>query len=166
MIAIGCRRFVCELLLCVYVLAQSAASSATGQARKSVTLTNQRPIGHFDVPAQILATKPPILFVSITKVVNPQRMSCEVLVYLARVRGDVASEDRILVGNFSLYPQDRPAGFQLDASRAFSQLETTARGADPDKIKLAVELRRIRETEPWTTVELTVAEPEWRSKRE
>ena len=162
MIATVCHRLGCGLTCWLCILATCATTRAMGQTERFVTLSHQHTVAHFDVGPQILASQPPILFLSITKVVNPQRTPFEIVVSLSHTPTGTARGANILVGNVSLYPPDRPAAFQLDASKAFRQLESTG-VASASKIELRVELRRIHQTEPWTPVQLTVAEPEWRT---
>ena len=128
-----------------------------------VTLTSDRPTGYFPLDAERLASAPPILALRITRVVNPGLTPFEIFVYLSYPPGDGRREaERILIGNFGLYPPDRPAGFLLRASTAFRKLKTT--GSKPTEVRLLLEMRRIHPKEPWTTVEVDVAPPEWRDK--
>lgn len=122
-------------------------------------LSNQQPAGSFPVAPEILASKPPILFVSITRVVNPGMTPFEIWVHLACEDKNGVSGPRVLVGNFSLYPPDKAGGFQLNTADAFRTLN----GKEYGEVRLVVEMRRIHETKPWTPIEVTVSPPVWRS---
>lgn len=163
MIAGACRWLVCALLL--YAIAQVcsvAAGSQGEEARKSVVLTSQEPVGAFPVTPEILVSKPPVLFVSIAKVVNPERTGLEIFVYLSLATKDHAKGQRILVGNFSLYPPDKPGGFQLSAADAFRKLKTGK--FERGEVTLVVEMRRMHDKRLRTLIEVSVSPPEWRSK--
>jgi hypothetical protein len=136
---------------------------ATEEARKPVILTNQLPAGSFPVAPEILASKPPILFLSITRVVNPDMTPFEISVHLLPENKNGVSRPRVLVGNFSLYPPDKPGGFQLSAADAFRTLEYG--GKEQTEVRLLVEIQRIHETKPWTPIEVTISPPVWRSSQ-
>jgi hypothetical protein len=163
MIACALRWLVYALLLSAFAgeTPVPAAGSPTENASKSVTITSQNPVGYFPVAPEILASKPPILFVSITNVVNPTQTSLEIFVYLARLQKDDVGGQKVLVGKFSLYPPDKPGGFQLSSSDAFRKLEAGSGVLKAGTVKIAVEMRRIGEGEP--EVELTLTPPQWRS---
>lgn len=163
MITDACRWLVCALLLCAIAQVRSvAAGSQAEEARKYVVLTSQQPLGAFPVTPEILVSKPPVLFVPIAKVVNPERTGLEIFVYLSRATKDNVKEQRILVGNLSLYPPDKPGGFQLTTADAFRKLKTGK--SERGEVNVVVEMRRMHETGP--PIEVTVSAPEWRSKLE
>jgi hypothetical protein len=138
------------------------AGQKTGQPA-SVTLTNTDPVGYFPIDPQTLAAAPPVLEIRVTKVVNPAKTSIQLLVYLFYQPGTGrAGPEKILIGDVGFYPPDRSAGFALSTSKAFDQLRATH--AKPTNVRLLVELKRIHEPAPWTTVAATVAPPEWTSK--
>jgi hypothetical protein len=122
-----------------------------------LALTGERPSGFFVLAPDILASPPPVLQISITKVVNPALTPFEVLVYLAPQgkKGDPEPE-KIMLGNFSLYPADQPAGFVLRSANAFKKP-----GATSGEVRLLIELRRIRETDSWTNLQVTIDPPKW-----
>lgn len=126
-----------------------------------VTLTNERPAGYFPLDPETLASAPPILGVTITRVVNPGKTPFQVFVYLSYQSGAGRTEpEKIRIGNFGLYPPDRPAGFLLRSSQAFRKLKSLS--SSPTDVRLLLEMKRIHGTRPWTSVEVTVAAPEWR----
>src|SRR5215467_7391844 len=98
MIRAPCPALVCCLLLCLCGPAQSGSAGAREDAKKFVILTHERPVGYFEIPGQVFASKPPILFLSITRVVNPRRTPCEVLVYFAPRHSHGANEEKVRLG--------------------------------------------------------------------
>jgi hypothetical protein len=134
----------------------------TGQPA-SVTLTNTDPLGYFPINRETLAAAPPVLKIRVTKVVNPAKTSIQLFVYLSYQPGaGHAKPEKIPIGDVGFYPPDHSAGFVLSTSKAFDQLKVTH--AAPTDVRLMVELKRIHEAASWTTVEATVAPPEWTSK--
>jgi len=151
--------------------ARSGRQSLDGGAQRPgqptrVTLTNDRPTGYFPLDPETLASVPPVLAVTITKVVNPGETPFQVFVYLScqPATGEKGRTEpqKILIGNFGLYPADRPASFLLRASPAFRKLKATS--PKPTDVRLVLEMKRIHETKPWTSIEVTVAPPEWQSE--
>jgi hypothetical protein len=132
-------------------------------APTEVTLTHVRPTGYFPLDAETLASAPTTLVVRITRVVNPGNTPFQVFVYLSYLSGVGRTEpQRILIGNFGLFPPDHPARFLLRASSAFQKLKAT--GSKPTDVSLVLEMRRINEAKPWTPIEVVVAPPEWHYK--
>jgi hypothetical protein len=131
-----------------------------------VTLTNDHPSGFFPIDPKTVAESPAILALRITKVVNPERTGIGFSVYLsfAPVVGSEPEEEheKILIGNFGLYPPDRPAGFVLRASEAFRQLQATKTASKSSEVRLLIEMRRLHDRNPWTPVQIFVAPPQWR----
>jgi hypothetical protein len=133
-----------------------------------VTLTSERPTGFFPLRPETLTDARPILALTITKVVNPQQLGLGISVYLSfspvpssggpkeQPRGE-----KILIGNFSLYPPDHPAGFRLRASEAVRQLQGAGAHAKLADVRLLIEMKRVHEKTPWAPVELVIAPPEW-----
>jgi len=149
--------------------AHRVGRSLDGEAQRPreptpVTLTQERPSGYFPLDRETLASAPPVLAVTIIRVVNPGQTALQIFIYLSyRQRvGEKGTELRkILIGNVGLYPPDRPAGFRLRASSAFRQLK--AASPNPAEVRLRLEMKRIHETRPWTPVEVIVAPPEWQT---
>jgi hypothetical protein len=146
---------------------QSAESRDQGETKPTpVTLTNDRPTGFFPLDAETLAHAPPILALTITKVVNPGEAGLGISVYLwyRAVAAPGGEREKILIGNFSLYPPDHRAGFLLRASEAFRKLQEAGGVSKVSEVRLLIEMKRIHEKTPWTPVELVVAPPEWREE--
>jgi hypothetical protein len=129
----------------------------------SVTLTNANPSGYFPIDRETLGVAPPVLNIRVTKVVNPAKTAIQLLVFLYYQPGAGRTKpEKILIGDVGFYPPDHSAGFVLSTSKAFDQLKATHEA--PTDVRLLVELKRIHERNPWTSVEATVAPPEWTSK--
>jgi hypothetical protein len=130
----------------------------------SIILTNDRPVGSFSVAAETLASAPPILSLSIPKVMNPDKTPVEILVYFARSEKGSTQLEKVPISNFSLYPADHPAGFLMRASGAFHKLAATGPASATSEVRLVLEMKRIQEAKPWTRIAITVAPPQWRSE--
>jgi|ERR1022692_3130183 hypothetical protein len=146
---------------------QTASSQVDGRA--TLTLTNDSPSGFFALGEKTLASAPPILALTITKVVNPAQTGLDISVYLSfqppsSSAGAKEPGEKVLIGNFSLYPPDHPAGFLLRASEAFSKLRAAGAVSRLSPVQLLIEMKRIHEGTPWTPVELVIGPPEWRSE--
>jgi len=141
---------------------QRVDPSASQGRPQAVKLTNNQTEGSFAVSPDTLASAPPVLALSFTRVVNPANTPFEVFVYLSYRPVETAgtAPRRILLGNGSLYPADRPGGFRLRASAAFAKLKA-AKATD---VRLVLEMKRLRPAEPWSKVEVTVAPPQWLSE--
>ncbi len=132
---------------------------------ESVTLTNEHPSGSFPVEKQLLINPPEILEVQITKVVNSAATPLNIFAYLTTVGEKGKPEpEKIVVGNFSLYPADRPGKFMLGPAAAFRKLNEMKTVSNTNELQLVLEMQRVDETRPWTALELTFAPPNWRSK--
>jgi hypothetical protein len=131
-----------------------------------VTLTNDHPSGSFSIDPKALAKSPAVLALRVTKVVNPERTGVGFSVYLslapAAGSGPEEQREKILIGSFSLYPPDRPAGFVFRASEAFRQLQATKIPSKSSEVQLLIEMRRLHDRNPWTPVEIVIASPQWR----
>jgi hypothetical protein len=151
-------------------LLSSAALCGGQQADPSqvapVALTNSQPVVSFAVSPDTLVSTPPVVALSFPHVVNPANTAFSIFVYFSYRSSDSASEkpntppEKVLVGNASLYPADRPGGFRLRASDAWAKLKA----AKATEVRLVVEIKRIHPTKPWTQVELSVAPPEWQGE--
>ena len=141
---------------------ENARAQDMGQGTPApVTLSDKHSTGSFPVDSQTLASAPPILRVSITRVVNPERTPIRVSVYLERVETGRPGLRKIPIGNFTLYPTDAPAAFVLPSSAAFRELQAESPLTASSEVRLWLELERIRATKPWTRVEVTVGPAAW-----
>ena len=127
------------------------------RSAESVTLTNQHPTGSFLLQRDLLKRAPAVLEVSLTKVVNPGAKPINIFVYFSGNKKGDSAPQKIEVGNFSLYPADRPAKFMLDAAPAFRKIKDAS---NVREWRLAFELGREAES-----VEVTIAAPTWKSEK-
>ena len=145
-------------LLVGALLEGKTADRPPGQPAPLV-LTNEHPAGDFMIAPEILVSRPSILALRVTKVVNPTQLGIHLLVYLSVELGS-GRPSRVLLGDLGFYPSDRPAGFLLRSSKAFAELK--AKGTSTNTARLSLELQRIHPSKPWTNVGITVDPPEWR----
>lgn len=139
-------------------------STAT-PAAETVTLTNDHPTASFAVQPDIFKNSPATLEVAVTKVVNPAAKAVTILVHLspANEKGEL-SNARVGVGNFSLYPVDRPGKFMLDAADALRTAAETRMPPDAKGWRLVFELEEHAEQRS-ATLEITIAAPNWKSDK-
>lgn len=134
--------------------------------QRSLKLTNEHTSGAFPIGSDLLSNIPEVLEVSIAKVNNPDRTPVDIFVYLSQTpKQGERDPDRILLGNFSLYPPDRPGKFLMKASPAFRKL-VDSKGTNAADVQLLFEMKRLDEKRPWTAVEVTVGLPQWRPAKE
>ena len=155
------RWLVFAQLLGIFVIGIQGSSPLKELA--PLTLTDAHLCGFFRVPPETLTAAPPVLYLAVTKVVNPRQTPFEVFVYLSSGRKEL--EQKILVGNFSLYPPDHPAGFLLNAADAFRALKKNLSKPRDGTVELRIEMRRINESLAWTPLEVTFAPPDWRNDK-
>lgn len=124
---------------------------------ENVTLTNERPTGSFVLTRDLVKRAPRVLEVSLTKVVNPRAKQVNIFVYFSDTK---STSRKIEVGNFSLYPADRPGKFMLDAAPAFRKLNET-KDAAAKEWRVVFELDRPAE-QATSQIEVTIAPPNWK----
>lgn len=129
-------------------------------AEATVTLTNEHPTRSFAVYPS-LSDPPAVLEVSVTKVVNPAAKAVNIFVYLSPVNEKTDTAPKIAVGNFSLYPADRPAKFMLDPAPALRKAAETKEAANTKEWLLTFELEKQAEQES-SPIEITIATPHWK----
>jgi hypothetical protein len=127
----------------------------------TLTLTNEHPSGSFPIYPD-LNDPPKRVEIAVTKVVNPRAAPVTILVSLSpNYEKDSPAPPRVEVGNFSLYPVDRPGKFTFDAIPAFGK---AARLKDASKVKewfVVLELK----PEPGrasSPLEVTIEQPQWK----
>ena len=146
------------------------AASTPAPSAETVTLTNQKPTGSFAVqPAQLKSAPtmrevPPVVMmmeVPVTRVVNPNRKSVTVFVYLSRPneKRDNPAE-KIEVGNFSLYPVDRPGKFTLNPAPALRKAAEASNESNIGDWRLVFELEQ-KPDQGSAPLELTIGAPLW-----
>lgn len=147
---------------------QGPASSPTPS--QTVTLRNQNPTGSFPLQPEVIKNVPAttevpptatVLHVAVTKVVNPNARAVSIFVYLSRQNGkrDQPAE-RIEVGNFSLYPADRPGKFTLNGGPPLRKALEASNDANIKDWKLVFELEQ-RPEQVSSSLEVTIAAPMW-----
>jgi hypothetical protein len=140
--------------------AKSEATPTTPTpARETVTLTSEHPTGSFPLPPDILQTSPSVLEVSVTKVVNPNAKSVSVFVYLSPPDEKDESQ-RVEVGNFSLYPTDRPAKFLLAGGAALRKLPPPRTALQGWRVVFELD----KQTKQESSLELTIESPKWKTQ--
>jgi hypothetical protein len=126
----------------------------------TATLTNEHPTAMFAAYPD-LNDPPTVLEVSVTKVINPGLKPITIFVYLSPVSEKAdATPAKFAVGNFSLYPADKPAKFMLDPATAFRKAAETKDAANTKEWLVTYELEKRADQEP-TQVEVTIA-PLWK----
>jgi hypothetical protein len=143
-------------------LAVKSESSPT-PAAETVTLTNQNPTGSFLLPGVLFKKPPPILEVSVTKVVNPASEPVTIFVYLSPRNPKDDAAERIAVGNFSLHPADKPAKFMLDTGSLQGVSErSNVPAAEAWQLVFELEKQGQQRSSP---LEVTIASPNWKSDK-
>ena len=132
---------------------------ASPSTSETITLTNQNPAGSFSLHPDLLKNPPPALLVLVTKVVNPSARAVTVFVYLSRPgeKRDSAPE-KIDVGNFSLYPADRPGKFTLNPTAALRKAAEATNESNSKDWRIVFELEKKAEQES-SQLEITIAAP-------
>jgi hypothetical protein len=127
---------------------------------ETVTLTNQNLTGSFSVQPEVLKNPTEMLLVAVTKVVNPKARAVNIFVYLTRPnekRDNPAH--KIEVGNFSLYPADRPGKFTLNGAPALRKASDASNEANIKDWRLVFELEKPEQGS--SPLEVTIAAPVW-----
>jgi hypothetical protein len=140
---------------------QGPQQQETVTAEKPLTLTTEHPTGAFSLaPATVIAA-PPVLELSVEKIANPAMIPFGIFAYLVPETAEAPSDDeKILIGNVSIYPPDRPGKFSMRASTAFEKL----RAKGKSQARLLIEMKALRDTKPGESLEVTVAPPTWRKE--
>lgn len=146
----------------IFVVVQETSRAQNQVPEAQAALTNSRPETSFAVSPETVASSPPMLALSFSRVVNPAQTALQIFVYLSYVSAEKRESPplRIPLGNVTLYPADRPGGFVVRASGALGKL----RAAKATDVRLVLEMKRIHPAEPWSQVEVTVAPPQWRTE--
>jgi hypothetical protein len=127
-----------------------------------VTLTDKHPSSSSPVPASVPAGDSKVLEVVVTKVVNPNMTPVTIFVYLSDSKKDKPEPEQNPIGNFSLYPADRPGKFLLNAAPAINRASGSA-ATSKSEMRLVFEMKRIHENKAWTSIEVTIGPPKWRA---
>ena len=130
-------------------------------ALASLTLTPEHASDSFAVAASVLSSDAEVLEVTVTKVVNPSRTPVAFFVYLSDHGDGKIEPENFVVGNFSLYPADRPGMFLLNPDSAIHKFSARKPSSEANA-RLVIEMKRVDETKAWTPVEVTIEQPKWR----
>jgi hypothetical protein len=147
-----------------------AEEAKQSQPPSSVTLTNDNSSGYFAIDRETLDHAPGLLLVRVTDVFNPEKTGFHLLAYLsnqvgAEHAGAAQSQpEKVLIGDLGFFPADRPAAFQLRASKAFDELKS--RRGTPTDVRLLFQLKCLHETDPCTAIKVTIATPVWKPEVE
>jgi hypothetical protein len=162
---------VIAILLCPLRGIGEGSPAYIGQRSDSIStvrdtplkLTNLNPSGFFPLAPGAVAAAPPLLSLAIIEVVNPEKAAVQILVYLVPSDGGPTPKEKILVGQFGLFPPDHPARFTLRSSDAFQKL-SAANSTSRNQVRLLLELKPLSQKRSLPNIELTIAPPEWRTE--
>ena len=137
----------------------SVQKPGSGRTSETITLTNQNPTGSFPLQPDLLKNPPQALLVQVTKVVNPAARAVTVFAYLSRPsdKRDTPAE-KIDIGNFSLYPADRPGTFTLQATAALRKAAEASNDSNSKPWRIVLELEQKAE-QGSSPIEITIAAP-------
>ena len=135
-------------------------STATPE-RSSLVLTDKNPTGSFSFDPSQKRAGAEILELTVTKVVNPSMTPVTISVSLV-VNGDAGTTDskKVKIGDFTLYPPDRPGKFMLSATPVWFEVSKRSKEA---KYKIVVDMERADKTKPWTSIAVEFKDPELKS---
>jgi len=156
--------FLASCMWCLHVM-QTAAPGKAVESTSDVTLTEIQPAARIQLPAAIRAAPAPILEIPLVRISNPQEMSFSIFVSLewSRPAQRAAGKEKILLGNFTVYPPDRPGNYILRASTTFEKLKALGADLGRDQIVVALEMKRTNPNQPWSPVEVEIGPLRWRS---
>jgi len=139
------------------------SSQLKTEASPVLTLTNDQPQNSLPIKAGELANDAEVLEVAITKVINPGMIPLAIFVYLSDSEKGKSEPKQHPVGNFSLYPPDQPGKFLLSAAPALRAVSRSDASDKERDLRLVFEMKNVDENRPWTSVEVTIAQPTWRA---
>jgi hypothetical protein len=158
------RRAAACVLSAVLSMCVTAGLFAQGmQDAGMLTLTVEHSSGSFPVPKSALATAASQLEITITDIVNKDSTPFSVFVYLDEEGNPSTKTKRTVVGNFSVFPPDRPGKYLLNARKALEKAREWEVGQAGGEVRLKLEMKRVHESRPWTDVEVKVATPQWKA---
>ena len=155
---------IASILCCVHAM-QAAELEKVVDSDSEVTLTETKPVARIQLSASIRAVPAPIMEVSVIKISNPQEMSFSIFVSLEWRRHAQVSiqSEKVLVGNFTVYPPDRTGSYILRASTAFEKLKAMGADLARDEVVILLEMKRTNPDKPWSSVQVEIAPLRWRS---
>ena len=158
------KKTIVTVAMIAGLLACAKASEVrSSQHERGVTLTSSHPAARLAIAPAILQNPLPILEVLVTQVINKQLTPFAIFIYFAWKEGKPGSETqrKLLVGNFGVFPPDHPGRYTLRASGAFDELRKRSVNFQQSHLELLFEMRKVRATEAWTPIEVTIAPVRW-----
>lgn len=147
----------------------SVQTPTTNPVSETITLTRQKPTGSFPLQPGVIKNVPTgtevppefsVVVVDVTKVVNPNAKPVNIFVSLSRPNAKRDNPaDKIALGNFSLYPVDRPGKFTLNPVPALRKALAASNDANLKEWKIVFELEQ--KPEETSSLEVTIATPIW-----
>lgn len=158
--------FVAGCMGCLPIL-QAAAPGKPVESNREVTLTEAQPVARTQLSASAREAPPSILEVPVIKIWTPQKMSFSIFVYLERLPSVPAStaKQRVLLGNFTVFPPDQTGSYMLRSSSGFQKLKATSADLGQGQIVVVVEMKRTNPKQPWSPVRVTIGPLRWRSEK-
>lgn len=155
---------IASCLCCLHTM-QAAELEKVVDSTSEVTLTETHPVTRIRLPASIRAAPAPILEVPVLRISNPQEMSFSIFAFLewSRPAQGPTGNDKILVGNFTIYPPDRTGSYMLRASTAFEKLKGMGADLARDQVVILLEMKRTNPNKAWSAVVVEIAPLRWRS---
>jgi hypothetical protein len=143
----------------------TAVSGRAVELSSRVTLTETQPVARIQLPTSIRAAPPPVLEIPLVKISNPQEMSFAIFVSVewSRPAQGGAGKEKVLLGNFTVYPPDRTGNYMLRASTTFEKLKTLGADLSRDQIVVVLEMKRTNPSQPWSRVQVEIGPLRWRS---
>lgn len=155
---------VASCLCCLHPI-QAAELQKAVDSSSEVTLSEMQPLARIQLPASIRAAPLPILEVPVVKISNPQEMSFSIFASLEwrRYSRGSAGNEKIPLGNFTVYPPDRTGSYMLRASTAFEDLKAMGADLSRDQVFILLEMKRTNPNRPWSAVRVEIGPLRWRS---
>jgi hypothetical protein len=116
-----------------------------------VTLTASKPKAACTVPRDLVARPPRVVQIPVTKIENPSRQSFSIYLYVSAASGEPE-----LIGNVTVFPPDRTGVYVIRSQAPFERL-----GASRPPARLAIEMRRTLESQPWRNVSVSIGPLRW-----
>lgn len=159
----GDRAWMLTVVFGVFLACGTGGAGGPIGKGTTITLTNRRPSANVSIPPRILRNPLPILEVPVASVRNEKRTPFAIFVYLAWKHGQpgLSKRQKLLVGNFAVFPPDRPGRYTLRVSNAFRELSKNRKNLERLQLDLQLEIRRVHENRPWTSVEATIGPVRW-----
>ena len=144
---------------------QVAAPETAADSSRGVTLTETQPEARIQLPSNTRSSPAAVLEVPVVRISNPDKMSFSIFVYLewCRPGEGPARNEKILVGNFTVFPPDRTGRYTVRTSTGFERLKTMGADLPRDQVVFLLEMKRTNPNKPWSTVVVEIAPLDWRS---